>query len=265
MENSPIFIGGLMKSGTSLLRKLISNHPNIYGGLETHWFVDDILKNWQNSMSNRQIWLRKFYDVSDSEFEVIKQKSVSGADFFNNFMTFCTQRANKKRWVEKTPDNILNMALIFEIWPDAKFIHVVRDYRDVFSSWKVNRDETLSEFIDKVLLINSKAEKKFGRKTNNYCEIDYYDLICATQQSLKTILEFLNEDWIEGLENYQGDNWDHEKVLEVTGKKSRTTQALAKPIFKSSIGQWKKVLSKEETQTIEKELHEKMVIWGWVE
>lgn len=37
-NNSPIFIGGQMKSGTTLVRALLSQHPNIFGGLETHWF-----------------------------------------------------------------------------------------------------------------------------------------------------------------------------------------------------------------------------------
>jgi len=38
---SPIFVGGYFKSGTSLLRALLGQHPDVASGLETHWFAID--------------------------------------------------------------------------------------------------------------------------------------------------------------------------------------------------------------------------------
>ncbi|MDP6272194.1 MAG: sulfotransferase, partial [Alphaproteobacteria bacterium] len=38
---TPIFIGGLYKSGTSLLRAMLGQHANIAAGLETNWFEVD--------------------------------------------------------------------------------------------------------------------------------------------------------------------------------------------------------------------------------
>lgn len=38
VNNAPIFIGGLYKSGTSLLRAMLGQHSNIASGLETFWF-----------------------------------------------------------------------------------------------------------------------------------------------------------------------------------------------------------------------------------
>ena len=41
MSSNPIFVGGYFKSGTSLLRALLGQHPDIASGLETHWFAID--------------------------------------------------------------------------------------------------------------------------------------------------------------------------------------------------------------------------------
>ena len=41
MTAAPVFIGGMFKSGTSLLRAMLGQHRNIASGLETYWFEVD--------------------------------------------------------------------------------------------------------------------------------------------------------------------------------------------------------------------------------
>ena len=44
----PIFIGGMPKSGTTLVRKYIGNHPQIFSGLESNWFeLDNFFKKYR--------------------------------------------------------------------------------------------------------------------------------------------------------------------------------------------------------------------------
>ncbi len=49
-------------------------------------------------------------------------------------MVNARRAAGKPRWAEKTPHNILFMVPLGEIFPDARFLHVVRDGRDVACS-----------------------------------------------------------------------------------------------------------------------------------
>lgn len=262
MPVSPIFIGGLMKSGTSLLRKLLSRHPNIFGGLETHWFGPEIYTCWQDSTSTRQVWLREFFDVSADEFEAIKRDANSGVDFFTRFMWFCTRRAGKQRWIEKTPDNILHLKLIWEHWPEAKAIHVIRDYRDTYASWKYHKKRSLPEFFNSVHSVMEAAGNLAGKQTASYLEVRYEDLVTDTARVLKKVLGFVDEPWVEGLDQYEGDATDFEKVSRVTGKESPTTIALSRPIFTSSVGQWRSMLTDEEVTMIKQELGGHAAIWG---
>lgn len=254
MNKSPIFIGGLMKSGTSLLRVLLARHPNIFGGLETHWFSSDILQNWRDSNLSRNKLLRDFYEVPEDIYKNLQDSAADGIDFFSRFMEYCTRRAEKQRWVEKTPDNILQLPLIQQTWPSAKFIHVVRDYRDVYASWKKNQKRDLSFFLEQVHRVMAVVGDLVGSRTDFYMEIDYQDLVLDTTNTLRDILEHIDEPWVKGIDSYTGDSQVYEKVLNVVKKSSSTALSLKKPIFSTSIGQWKKILSPEEVLAIETNL-----------
>lgn len=247
--SSPIFIGGLMKSGTSLLRKLLSLHPHIFGGLETHWFSDDFINHWQDGESTRQQWLGQFFEVPQKDLNQLRQNSTSSFDFFNQFMSFCAKRANKKRWVEKTPDNVFHLDTIWAKWPEAKVLIMDRDLRDVYASWKKNKKRSLENFLEQAQKFNSVLERQ--NNNNKLLIISYSDLVNQPKITLQKALHFIGEKYIEGLENYQGDNQDYQKVLAVTGKVSPTTESLKKPIFTNSIGQYKIILSSEEIEKIQ--------------
>src|SRR3989338_8099593 len=57
-------------------------------------------------------------------------------DIFNFCINNITLSNNKKRWVEKTPNNIFKIPDILSVYPNAKFIEVCRDPRATFFSWK---------------------------------------------------------------------------------------------------------------------------------
>lgn len=247
-NTNPIFIGGMMKSGTSLLRKLLSLHPNIFAGLETHWFLPELADDWREASSTRQTWLKGFFDVDDVEFDKIKAASSSGHDFFNRFMWYCTDRAGKKRWLEKTPDNILQLRRIWSVWPEAQVLHVVRDHRDLYASWKLTGKEGLSNFCRKAHAAIESVGELSGTTTARYAEVRYEDLVTQTAATLQRVLTLVGEAWVPGLDQYQGDSGDYERVLAVTGMTSPTTISLAKPIFTSSVGKWREVLTPDEVR-----------------
>lgn len=259
--SSPIFIGGLMKSGTSLLRVLISKHPNIFGGLETHWFSPEIRTRWQDDTATRQLYLRQFYNVSADEFRRIKEDSVDGLDFFDKFMRFCTERTGKRRWVEKTPDNVLYTPLIRKQWPAAKFLHVIRDYRDVYASWKRNEKSDVGAFIEKARKICNSLQGFLGRQTDFYLEVDYQDLVFEPTPTMQAVLDHVGEGWVDGIDSNDEESSDFEKVRDVTGRESPTLLSLKKEIFTTSVGQWEHILTAEEVQRIETELQEYIRLW----
>ena len=251
---APIFIGGLMRSGTTLLRVLVARHSAIFGGLETFWFDPEALARWREPDGPRQRLLREFFEVGAADFERLKAGRADGVAFFDAFMDFCAHRAGRRRWVEKTPDNVLHLDLIRRHWPDATFLHVRRDLRDVYASWKLNKKASLAGFIEKVHAVQAAVGPLAGRRTDFYMEVAYGALTAEPARTMREVCAHVGETFEPAMTEYPGDDVEYTKVKQATGKESTTLRSLTRPIFRDSVGQWRQVLAPDEVATLEREL-----------
>lgn len=194
-ESSPIFILGFMRSGTTLLSFILDSHPNIAIGRETHIMKaieqlygdagDD--ENPTNKFVVRR-WYER-YGLSREQFtDYIR-------DFLDRFFGDYARRQGKKRWGEKTPQHTEYCDLINEIFPNAQFIHIVRDPRAVAYSlqkWKISAQDCAERWRrENNRLID------FGKKLpkNRYLLVRYEDLVMNAEASIRQVLNFLGEPW----------------------------------------------------------------------
>jgi hypothetical protein len=254
----PIFIGGLMKSGTSLLRVLVGQHPLVFASFETHWFDPALRENWRDPQSRRMTLLREFFDIDDAAYaRLCAEKQTNPArEFIDIVLENAAAAAGKPRWAEKTPANIRHWPLIRRLWPDAKLVHVTREYRDCFASWKARRGDTLDDFLNSARSAYDAIAPLLGSQTTDYMEVDYTDLVGDTEATMRRVLAFAELHWDPHCRAIDTDITAQERVLvqQVTGRDSKTSISLAKPIFGSSIGQWHELISAEEAATIRREL-----------
>lgn len=267
MPNSPIFIGGQMKSGTTMLRMLLARHSNIFSGLETYWFDDDLYQN-HNAINNPSVEkICEFYDVSTEELSSIIQITAQNENLFiHNFLEYCMRREEKNRWLEKTPDNIKQIKTIERNWDVYKFIHVLRDFRDIYASWKLSKKYSLSFFLDQVHLCYSDKQELLATRTEKYLEVKYEKLVTESYQVIHEILSFLDEPFEEACTSLsmQTSKADFDKVFIATGKKSTTLLSTQQPINSKKIGHYKTVLTLDEIHHIEKELYMYFNKFGYV-
>lgn len=165
----PIFISGSPRSGTSILGFLIGKHGNILSYLEPkgvyRYFLDIFIKYPVPFILFRYLFLKRvrqriIYSVSSqaipkevdttvyfSEINILdKMKIFSNCrtkkDYFDTYHKFAdllfgefAKLCGKNRWCVKLPDYLFtNIDKINQIHPDMKFIHIVRDGRDVIAS-----------------------------------------------------------------------------------------------------------------------------------
>ena len=132
-SRDPVFIGGMFKSGTSLLRAMLGRHSRLFTGLETQWLA----QARGAEAAERDAWLERlsnFFDVPRRILEEVVGDAVEADACLDRLMSFLARREGKSRWVEKTPYNMGNIDRILSFWPGAKVLHVVRDPRDVYAS-----------------------------------------------------------------------------------------------------------------------------------
>lgn len=252
-QAEPVFIGGLYKSGTSLLRAMLGQHSNIAGGLETYWFDLAFADRFDKGLPNRNVdgtrneplrehvkRLAEFYDFDAQWVSRLSEKHSSAEEFIDVFMAEYTKRHAKRRWVEKTPANVLYIDRIYRCWPNGRFIHVVRDPRDVYSS--VCRSGKWSEPQEFASLWKKFIEAfDCGRKrvpSSYILEVRYENLVLDPVNTMHSILNFISEPWEEKIASFTGNSADHDKVSKITGKNSLTLQQLRNPLHKQRVGAW---------------------------
>ena len=263
---APIFVGGLMRSGTSLTRVLLSQHRDLFGTFETHWFSEPVRTGWRDTSSSRMQLLLQLLPLEDSEYETVSAAAREEPErpFIDVAMSYCTTRAGKSRWVEKTPDNIRHWGLIKTHWPDGFLIHVTREYKDAYASWKTKRGASLDEFLNAVRGAYDEIGPLLGSNVDRYLEIDYNALVNDTEAEMRRILDGVDATWDENCASLNLGKTVSErcKIRDVLGRESPTAKSLIRPINDEGVGQWRHLISNEEASRIETELADLYDVFG---
>ncbi|NIK12507.1 sulfotransferase family protein [Alkalibacillus almallahensis] len=249
-EKGMVFIGGAGRSGTTLLRVMLNAHPEMCSGPEFK-----LLPNLINGYKQlgRMVDIRKSYYLDDSKLNESYRALIN--TFFENFL----EQNNASRVVEKTPHNVLIMQELANILPDSKFIHIVRDGRDVVSSlidmewkdssgetiWYVKNVENATKYWVQVVEQGLKSAESSILK-DRIKLIKYEDLILNPQNTMEDILKFLGERWDDRVMEHETQNLYSEPV------ESSTSQVSQKRYTKA-IGKWQEKLDEKEKEIFYKQ------------
>lgn len=257
MSDAPIFIGGLFKSGTSLLRAMVGQHSAIASGLETYWFDVD----WAAGLGRGGELLSQYvaeragyFDEDPDRAQAMAAEAAGIEDFLGRLLSAHAARLGKRRWAEKTPGNVLHMDRILAHWPDARMLHIVRDPRDVFASLReAGKWDTVDAFASRwcTFLGTAEAHKRnLGLGPGNYLEVRYERLVLQPEEAMREVIAFLGEAWEPACAAFAGKADDFEKVRAATGKESTTLKSLAEPLNDARVGLWRRVLSEADVAAV---------------
>ncbi|MGD1703489.1 sulfotransferase family protein [Dapis sp. BLCC M229] len=206
LEPPPIFILGVPRSGTTLLRMMIDSHPEIMCGPEAPWITNQQL-DWAPSLRSLTRFLTRNEWGAVKAFKGVEQDLIYQlmANFIDEIMSASARSHGKIQWAEKTPRNIIALPFLYQLFPHAKFVHIYRDGRDVALStvgkWKTipisdkkvknNYKNALKRWVD----WNQKFCKDAKKVNLNYISIRYEDLVTSPQTEIGKLLEFLEVEW----------------------------------------------------------------------
>lgn len=200
------FIVGSPRSGTTLLRFMLDAHPEMAIPPETGFFMegeifsadrDRFFEEIINFSPNAPRWRDFHIAKKDFHEELLKIHPFFTADGFRAFYLFYAGRFGKKKYGDKTPLHGLQMKRIEDIFPEARFIHVVRNGRDAAVSL---RKQWFSpghdiEIQARYWKDNIRTMQEQGKQCRHYLEIRYEDLIAHTEDVLRKVCEFIEMDF----------------------------------------------------------------------
>ncbi|MEL6899619.1 MAG: sulfotransferase [Cyanobacteria bacterium J06606_4] len=242
MVSQPVFLVGSERSGTTLLRLMLNFHPEITWLNEFEYAVAkmDEKGNYPN-LQDYYSWLETHRIFQMSGMGV--DKSLTYPQLVDSFLQQRKDTFNKAligATVHYHFDRLLSL------WPDARFIHIVRDPRDVSHScmvkgWAGNVWIGLERWIQAEALW-----ERFSKQlpVERKLEIVYKDLIANNTETLEKVCDFIGVAYSEKMLDYV----------------HTTDYGLPDPKLVSS---WRRKLSDREIQYVEARVGEQMVQRGF--
>ena len=212
-NRAPVFVLGCPRSGTTVLYHMLlsaggfavyRSESNVFNLLVPR-FGD--LGNRSNRQQLMDHWLRsKLFRVSGLDANKISEKVLNdcrnGGDFLRTVMEEIAASQGVQRWADCTPDHLLYMREIKRQIPNALFIHIIRDGRDVALSyvkqgWSYPLPWDRSEHLAVAALYWEFVVQK-GRRAGkalapDYHEVRFEDLVTEPQKVLTELGAFIDQ------------------------------------------------------------------------
>lgn len=228
-SESPVFICGPMKSGTTLLVHLLDSHPDLQVMPGDSHFVNQ-LAYWKRSQFDdiASYWIHRIINPTGQEPFWFFGKDVEPFKVFLAYLNYFLNNTNKEifvcvvmsfyvvralfnnesskmYWVEKTPHNELHAMSLSRMFPNAKFIHILRDpLNNIVSLKKLDAflGDPVSAYdyarvLRKLFKVTRTNVKELGEA--RYMVVRYEDLTKEPVKVMKQIADFLCIPYIEML------------------------------------------------------------------
>jgi hypothetical protein len=274
VKNKPIpFVVGVMRSGTTLLRLMLDAHPDLAIPAETRFFPalaplvnkapiepEEIV----NLLTSINTW-PDFELDSDILLQRMHQSGVNNTGHaLRVFYEAYAERLGKKRWGDKTPYYCLHMDQINTLFPETRFIHIIRDGRDVALSTKglwfdlgKTIEETAVNWANRI-----RQTRQLAQLVPHYMELRYEDLITEPETALRKICKFIHLPYNPAMLEYHQtahrrldefkSRYSEDGEVTVSKEQRKAAFRLASaPPQKDRIERWRNELSQEQIEQFE--------------
>jgi len=266
MNKGPIFVAGLERSGTSLIYALLASHPNIAMTRRTNmwrYFYDQYgdlgqPENFERCLNMMMVYKRlvKLKPDSDRIRSEFWQGEPTYARLFAIIEEHFAERKGKPRWGDKSLNTERYAEAIFDGYPGARMLHMIRDPRDRYASviarWKTRRG---GEGAGVAMWLSSTklAKENQQRYPNQYMLVRYETLATQPVETLQEICTFIDEEYTPEMLTMEG-----AKTFRNIGSNSSYGQGEPGVISTSSIGRFRQVLTSRQIYFIQKQAERQM-------
>jgi tetratricopeptide (TPR) repeat protein len=231
-KDSPIFIVGLPRTGTTLVDRILSSHPDVVSAGELNIFAE-LVKDKAKTQSHL---------VMDAE-TFLKTNQLNLSDIGQDYIAKTLDRARgAKHMVDKMPLNFFYAGLVHRALPNARIIALRRgamdsclsNFRQLFSTQYSYYNYTFDLEDTAAFYCGFDDLMTHWRDTlpkDRFMEVRYEDIVFDQENQTRRLLDFCELDWDEACMRF------HENAAPVS---TASSVQVRQPLYSGSIGRWKK-------------------------
>jgi tetratricopeptide (TPR) repeat protein len=216
----PVFVVGMMRSGTSLVEQIIASHPNAFGAGELEYWP-------QTTLKHEQVLRRELPDP------VLAKKLADG------YLKVLAQHSpDAERIVDKAPVNSDHLGIIHSVFPQARFIYMRRDPVDTCMSCYFQGFANAANFtMDLADLAHYYREHRrlvdhwrSALPDGTLLEVPYAELVADQEAWSRRIMDFIGLEWDPRVLEF------HKTERPVV---TASSWQVRQRVYSSSVGRWK--------------------------
>jgi hypothetical protein len=254
---APFFIVGSSRSGSTLLRLMLASHSRITIPSET-WYLIALLEEFPfdrrlresevgaavSMMTSHYTWPDMGLDAMEFRHRAANLGKVRLRDLVEIVYRWHMEVEGKSRWGDKTPAYIEIVPALAAMFGDAKFIHLIRDGRDVVKSFQRQgwhgpwMHGYAGEWLRAVELDLKLSKTQLNERI---LRVRYEDLVLHPEATLRWICAFIDERFEEQMLRWRG------KVDEaIPDREKRIHSSLGRDMSPSDVSRWKREMTSRE-------------------
>lgn len=216
---APLFVIGVDRSGTTLLSMMLDSHSRIAIPYESHFITKYYMEREQygdlkNSIERRKQFVKSIlseYDVQEWDHQInLEDIDINACntleDTVSQIFSAYARYFGKDIWAVKSPRYTLYLHMLNRMFPTARFIHIIRDGRDVANSlvlqrWGPNNFVSALRYWAETV----KCARKMLRMLpdDRFVELRFEELVNRPDKELEKICSFVGVAFEPAmLENY---------------------------------------------------------------
>jgi len=265
VAQAPFFVVGAGRSGTTLLRLILAGHSRLHIPPET-WFLVPLVRNFPLTGALTQpqferaietmVWHERWLDMNLAEDELRRKAAAllqpTLVDLIDLVYRHLLSASGKQLLGDKTPHYFAIVPELAMLYPGAKFIHLVRDGRDVAISWIDAGWQRYYEPGFEWPAAMAALRRDHAAYTENVLTVRYEDLVHQPVETASHICDFLGETFEPAMLAWQ------ERTELVASRDRYLHTQLQRPLSDDAIAVWRRRLSAVECFAIEACLHHEL-------
>lgn len=271
VPRGPVFVAGLERSGTSLMFALLASHPNIAmtrrTNLWTHFYEQygdlAVDANFERCLATMMRYRRIVKLGLDPDR--LRRDFLAGPRTYPRLFALVeaqyAQAIGKPRWGDKSLHTERWAPQIFDAYPGARILHMIRDPRDRYASsktrWGIRRGGVgagTGEWLASARLAMEHAR----RFPDRYRVVRYETLVTRPEETVRELCAFVGEPFAPGMLAMEGGG----RFTEEGGNSSYRNHG-AGVISSDSIGRFRSVLTARQVACMQLLAADEMALLGY--